>query len=312
MGEMRADYRVLQDSLTGEFFRVAGFKPDGLIRKVFGTIIHKPTSRFSQLAIEFENEIEQRGLSKTSSIFLERYANGSLSTGEEKIPGAGPLIIASNHPGTFDLFTIVSRVPRDDIKFIISGVPFVRNLPAVSRYLIYTTSDPYGRMNVVREAIKHVNSGGCLILYPTGILDPDPEVMDGAYPALFKWSRSIELILRRNPNAQIQVAIVSGVIPPTGLRHPITRLATEPWKKQRLAEFILVAKQLMSETRFDVNPKVSFSSPMRLKEIVNGQHKTITDGLINKAYEQMNYHLQIYPSLNQSGGGNYMVSGLEE
>jgi len=300
MGDKRADYRVLQDNLTGEFFRVAGFNPNGLIRKVFGPVIHKPTSRFSQLAIEFENEVELHGLSETSSNYLERFASGSTSSGEEKIPGSGPLIIASNHPGTFDLFTIASRVPRDDIKLIISGVPFVRGLPVISSYLIYTTSDPYGRMNVVREAIRHVKSGGCLILYPTGILDPDPEVMDGAYPALDKWSRSIELILRRNPDAQIQVAIVSGVISRSGMRHPATWLATEKWKKQRIAEFILVAKQIMSETRFDVYPKVSFSAPMRVDQIVDDQTVTITEGLINKAYIQMDKHLLIYPSVEQT------------
>lgn len=311
MGEKRADYRVLQDTLTGEFFRIAGFNPDGFIRMVFEPIIKKPTSRFSKLAIEFENEVEQQGLPETTKIFLERFANGSSSNGEEYIPSEGPLIIVSNHPGTFDFFSIVSRIPRDDIRLIISGVPFVRSLPAVSSYLIYTTSDPYGRMNVVRQAIHHVKSGGCLILFPTGILDPDPEIMDGAYPALNKWSRSIELILRRIPEAKIQVAIVSGVIPQSAIQHPITWLSREKWKKQRLAEFMLVAKHLVRDLRFDVHPKVSFSQALSIDQINLEIDLSVTEGLIKKAYHQMRHHLEIYPSVKQTGQAMSGIAGQD-
>lgn len=296
MSEQNAQYVRLQQTMTDEFFRIAGLPPTGILRRLLGPLIWLPTRRFAKLAVDFDNEIAQYGMNEAAARYLMNYTNGSQVHGAEKIPKDGPLIITSNHPGTFDLFTVLSSTARDDFKFIISGVPVVRSLPAAANYLIYTTSDPHGRMNVVRTATRHVREGGSLVLFPTGILDPDPEIIPGAYEALGIWSRSIELILRRVPEALVQVAIVSGVLPPSAMRTPLTRLVKEKWKKQRLAEFILVARHLVSNKKFDVEPKLSYGDPVSVKELRNDADSTsLTDAIIKQARVQLSNHTQIFP-----------------
>jgi len=297
MSEKTAQYAQLQQTITDEFFRIAGFSPRGFLRRLFGPLLWLPTRKFAKLGVDFDNQVAEYGMGETSRRFLQHWANVSQAHGAEKIPKEGPLIITSNHPGTFDAFSVMSNMQRDDFKLIISGVPVVRSLPAAGKYLIYTTSDPHGRMNVVRTATRHVREGGCLMLFPTGILDPDPEIMPGAYEALGNWSRSIELILRRAPEALVQVAIVSGVLPPGALNTPVARLAKENWKKQRLAEFTLVARHLATNKTFDVEPKVSFGTPVTVDQLrAVDKTSTLMDGIICQARTQLSIHTEIFPS----------------
>ena len=295
--DKKAEYRQLQQTITGEFFRIAGFDPDGVVRKIFGPLLWIPTSRFARLAVDFDYETAKNGINQASGRYLEKYTQGTEASGVENIPKEGPLIITSNHPGTFDAFTILSNTPRQDIKFIISGVPFLRSLPNAAKYFIYTTSDPHGRMNVVRESTRHVQGGGSLLIYPTGILDPDPEILPGAYEALNKWSRSIELVLRRAPEAMVQVSIVSGVLPRSALRNPLLRIVQEDWKKQRLAEFLLVAQHLLGDKHFDLVPKVSFGVPQTVDQLSSDETFTsLTEAIVDQARKQLSAHTNIYPS----------------
>ncbi|MEA3439910.1 MAG: hypothetical protein U9R58_06475 [Chloroflexota bacterium] len=285
----------LQHDITGEFLRIAGLSPDGVLRKIFGPLLNKPTRRFAELAADFDYEISQTCISEASRIYLDRYANGFQASGEEGVPSTGSLIVVSNHPGTFDLFTVLSNIPRDDIQFIISGVPVVRSLPAASKYLIYVPSDAHGRIKVIRTAIRHLNQGGCLVLFPSGILDPDPEFMPGAELALSNWSRSLDLFLRRAPDARIQIAIVSGVIPPSALNHPLAKLAKERWKKQRLAEFLYVSGHMVRGDTFDLEPNVSFAKPMSIHDLggIYGE-KRVLEGVIDLARVQLTTHQNLY------------------
>jgi len=124
---MAADkyYIELQRTITDEFFRIAGFSPKGLIRRLLGPLLWLPTKRFAILATEFDDRLIEEGISRASREFVHHYSNGSKAIGVENIPEKGPLILAANHPGTLDLFTVLSNIPRDDIRLIISGVPFV-------------------------------------------------------------------------------------------------------------------------------------------------------------------------------------------
>jgi len=302
MTDQRAQYAQLQRTITDEFFRIANIPSWGLIRTLLRGLLWLPTRRFAKYALDLDNQIAQHGLAATSRQFLNQYTHGYRTSGAENILQEGPLILTANHPGTFDLFTIMADIPRDDVKIIISGVPVVRSLEGIAKYLIYTTSDPHGRMNVVRAATRHVKNGGCLMLFPTGILDPDPEIMPGASEAIGKWSRSVELVLRRVPEAKVVVAIVSGVLPPAALRNPFTHLVKEQWKKQRLAEFMLIAQHLVINKQFDLEPKVSYSHYMAVEDLIKGNGElSLTEGIIRQARAQLGVHTQIFPGYGVPG-----------
>ncbi|MFC2026097.1 hypothetical protein ACFLUC_02760, partial [Chloroflexota bacterium] len=222
MTEKDIQVSELQKHITDEAFRAMGFSPTGWMRRIFGPLLGPPTRRFSQLATSFERDSAQQGLIKTVRDYLPLFVDNVTVCGADNIPLEGPLIIASNHPGTLDGFVIVSSLPRDDFKLIISGVPFVQGLPALKEHLIYTTGDPHERMGVVRSAIRHLKNGGALITFATGQLDPDPAYLPGAYERLADWSSSLEIFLRKVPQSLVLPTIVSGVFATECLRNPIT------------------------------------------------------------------------------------------
>lgn len=290
------DVEIVQYALIGEFFRIIGLPPEGRIRRLLEPIIKRPTRRFSELIVEFDRGVAERGITAASREILDRFTEGSSSKLANFMPGSGGLIVVSNHPGTFDFFTVMSRLPREDIKFLISGVPVVRSLPASSEYLIYVPGDPHGRIRVIREAIRHLNNNGCLVLFPTGILDPDPEVLPGARNALEKWSQSLDLFLRHAPNAYIQVAIVSGVLPGDAIKNPLTVLVREKWKKQRLAEFLYVARMMVRGGKFSVHPKISFAEPIQPGDFSTLQESEArTELIIKRATAQLTQHCDCFP-----------------
>jgi 1-acyl-sn-glycerol-3-phosphate acyltransferase len=157
---------------------------------------------------------------------------------------------------------IFSALPRDDLKLIISGVPVVRALPGASKYLIYTPYDIRQRTAVVREAIRHLKDGGLLIIFPTGKIDPDPAFLPGAVQSLDGWSKSLEIFLRRAPGTGVIPTIVSGVLDPSTLRNPLTKLRREFWMQQRVAVYIQVAQMLTFHKKFELTPRVTFGNPV--------------------------------------------------
>jgi hypothetical protein len=51
------------------------------------------------------------------------------------------LLVAANHPGAADGLVIAAALRRDDLKVVISDVPFTRAVPYGRKYLIYTPSN---------------------------------------------------------------------------------------------------------------------------------------------------------------------------
>jgi len=256
--------KTIQKSITDEAFRAMGFPYGSPVRKVFGPLMYPAAHRFARLAAEVDNDLEQHGIAETARKYLPDYMNGVIINGAEHIPLKGAAIIASNHPGTLDAPLIFSALPRDDLKVIVSGVPVVRALPGASKYLIYTPYDIQQRTAVVRGAIRHLNDGGLLMIFPTGKIDPDPAFLPGSSQALESWSKSLEIFLRRAPGTKVVPTIVSGVLDPAALRNPLTKLRREFWMQQRIAEYIQVAQMLMFHKKLELTPRVTFGKAINL------------------------------------------------
>jgi len=111
--------------------------------------------------------------------------------------------------------------------------------------------------------IRHLQIGGCVIIFPSGRLDPDPDSFPGAEQALDLWSPSLEVLLRRVPNARVVIAITGGVLAPQVLDHPLTRLQ-KGWRRQKLAEFIQIGRMLSNPHAYEISPRVTFSPPIEI------------------------------------------------
>jgi len=233
------------------------------IRGLFGRAARK----FSDLALELDRVVAQGGLSAGARWVQPRFVRSNEACGVENIPPEGPLVIASNHPGSFDSVMISAHVARPDYKVIIGDIPFFQNLPNIRDHAIFAPeiSDVVGRMHTVRESIRHLQAGGALLIFARGGIEADPSISSNADAEFHLWSHSLGIFLHHVPQARILTTIVSGVVAEAAFHHPITWLCKARPDKQRLAFMYQMIRQMASgKETFGLHAKVTFG------EIVGG------------------------------------------
>jgi hypothetical protein len=286
----------IRRDITSEIFRAAKIPNIKWLRNAVSPFIHTPVSRFSKLIVEFDTSIKEKGYVYASTQILKKLAGEVVANGQEFIPASGPLIIASNHPGTYDGLAIISQLPRNDFRLIVSGIPFFQNLPNASKNLIFATHDTSDRMDVIRKSVRHLQGGGALLIFPSGRLDPDPSIYSDAGEGLKKWSRSIEVFLNKVPDAQLVLTIASGVLSREYINYPVIKLFRNDHEQRRILEFIQVIRQMALGKPVELHPKVTFTKPFRPTDplkILNGfSDKTI----LEKAMALLDYHVNLYYS----------------
>ena len=256
-----------------------------LTRLIFG----KATWRFSEKVLGLNHEIEQNGPSAGARWLLPNFVAGYQARGAEIIPKNGPLIIAANHPASYDGMVISAYIPRSDFKIIIGEIPPYRYLPHVSQHAIFSppAKNTFGRMHTVRIAIQHLKNDGALLIFPRGGIEPDPAFMPNPDAEFDKWSRSLEIFLQRVPRTRVLVTTVSGVIAPASMRHPITWFRKSRPDKQRLAFIYQMIRQVLSGRElFGLTPRVTFGEVLSsanhqnvLSEIEQSARRTLTQHL---------------------------------
>jgi hypothetical protein len=253
---------VYRERITDEIVRALGFAPTGIGRRFLGPLFRRPAGRFAGVIARADEEIRSGGLAGGARSVLADLSLVPVVRGSENIPKDGPLLIVSNHPGAYDSPAIMSSVPRKDLKVVLSDVGFTRAFDAAREYYIYAPNTTSGRMRALRASIRHLASGGALLLYAHTEVEPDPETCPGAPQALRDWSRSIEIILRRVPETRLQVAIASGILMPRFLDSPIVRVRRNAPQRQKLAEFLQVSWQMVRPRSVRPRIHLSFSAPV--------------------------------------------------
>jgi hypothetical protein len=148
------------------------------------------------------------------------------------------------------------------------------------------------RFGAVREMVRHLRAGGTVILYPGTHLDPDPAILPGAYERLGAWSRSVALLLRHVPETELATTIVSGVLDPKFLAHPLARLKPAGWERQKLAEMLQVMQQLLFEPRTTFRPRVTFGRPVTAAALYGERPtKDMIDAIIGHARGVLAQHI---------------------
>lgn len=267
------DRQSLQQAILDEAFWVFGFDRRPWLRRLIEPLFRWPVGRFAQLTAGYENQVAQTGLREATQALMPHFIEKVDIIGDNHLPSGGPLLVVSNHPAAYDFFLIAATLPRDDLKLLASNINIVRKLPATADHFIFMASngvlgDSYSRMAAVRASIRHLRSGGALLIFPTGTVDPDPAVSaEGARQALSRWSPSLELLLRKVPEIQVVVSIVSGVLSPGWYKSPITRLRKEPHNKQKVAEIFQVVQQLFLPGSLKLYPRLAFSLPFQTGQL---------------------------------------------
>lgn len=252
---------ALTETLIFEITKALALHQTRTNRKLIKLLAGKAARRFSELALGLDRVVEKNGLAAGARWLLPRFVKSYSACGVENIPHAGPLVIASNHPASIDSVLISAYVSRPDYRVIIGEIPFFKNLPNVSNNAIFAPgpNDITGRMQVVRDIIHHLKNNGAILIFPRGGIEADPAFMPEPDAEFNKWSRSLEIFLRKVPQTQVLVTMVSGVIAKSAMSHPITWFREIRPDRQRLAFMYQMIRQILSGKEiFGLTPHVTF------------------------------------------------------
>lgn len=262
-----SEIQLLSDTLISEIINAVGLPKTRGMHSLFGRLFRKPAMRLATIGATADQRIATDGFPQAAAWMLTNWCSRVTARGIETIPAIGPLLVVSNHAGSYDTFVIASKLGREDLKLIASDVPFLKSLPHASEHIIFLSDQTRDRMTAARAGIRHLQDGGALLIYGTGLVDPDPEVYPNAEEHIDNWSSSVDLFLRTVPEAILIPAIVSGVLSSRWGHHPITWLRRIDWQKRRIAEFAQVIQQLFLPGKLFLTPHISFGRPVSVEEL---------------------------------------------
>lgn len=267
MRQPDSEIKALSDALILEIINAIGLPKTGGMLRLFRLFFRRPADRLATIGVTADRLIATDGFASAAAWMLTNWCSRVTGRGAETIPAKGPLLVISNHAGSYDTLVITSQLGRENLKLISSDVPFLKNLPNANSHIIFLSDRTQDRMTAARAGIRYLKEGGALLLYGTGLIDPDPEVYPDAEAWIEKWLPSIDLFLRTVPETQVVLSIASGVVAKRWARHPITWFKRIDWQKRRLAEFSQVIQQLFFPGSLYLQPHISFSTPASVDEL---------------------------------------------
>jgi hypothetical protein len=226
------------DDLVASF----GWQNKPFLAGVLRSIFHSTAEKFARQMLEFDRHVGENGLVAASRNLLTKYVKDVRVFGLDHLPKDAPVLALSNHPGMTDTLCLFAALNRPDLKIIALNRPFLQSLPETSQHLIYVSDRTEERINAVRKATTHLRSGGAVLTFPAGKIEPDPDVYPGALEALDEWTDSAGAFLRLAPKTRILPVLVRGVLWKNVVRNPITKLKREQIEREKLgAAFQLLA-----------------------------------------------------------------------
>jgi len=267
MAENEPDIRALSDSLIQEIVNAVGMPRTTAFQSIFSRLFHQATERLASLGVTTDRLVAESGVSRAAEWMYSHFCRDISVRGKENIPPEGPLLIVSNHAGTYDSFVLASQIGREDLNIIASDISFFKRLPNIARHMIFLSDKVMDRVNATRAAVRQLKNGGAFLIFGTGRIDPDPEVYPHAERFIERWSPSIDLFLRAVPDARVSLSIVSGVLSKRWGHHPLTWLRRLDWQKRRLAEFGQVLQQLFFPGTLYLSPHISFAPPVSVETL---------------------------------------------
>lgn len=267
-----------------DFITSFGMENLHLGRSLLERIFLVPGRRFARAVLEYDDGVADYGIQVGARRILNRFVDSLKIIGAENIPTQEPLLILSNHPGMTDTVALFASLPRADLKIVASDRPFLRALPATSKHLIFVPNEDGYRIQTLRAIAAHIRSGGAVLTFPAGHIEPDPACMPGAFESLETWSDSIGFFARLFPEACIVPAFVSGVIAAPSLHHPLTHLRRTQLDRERLAASLQIIARAFFPSLWPVHVEVKFGTPVSASDLApSGSPQEITRAFLEYA-----------------------------
>lgn len=286
----------LSESLIDEVVGSVGFPKNRFTHQLFKLFFMNIASKLAEIGVPFDRLVASEGLPVASSWCLTRFCDQVQCVGSENILAEGPLLAACNHPGAYDGLVAFSSLRRNDIRWISTEIPFLDLLPSTREHILFTSrTDTHNRMIVLRNAIKHLQSGGALVYFASGHRDPDPAVFRGAEAVIDQWQPIYETFFKYVPQLKVLPVIMSGMVSDKWAHAPLTWLRRKQIDKHRLAEFGQVITQLMHPQKLMLSPTVSIGEAVgerELKEESDGD--SLTKAIITRGKQLLHTHCESF------------------
>jgi hypothetical protein len=253
--------KTIQSAITDEVFYALGLARRGTLRRAFGWLFALPTRRFARIMAAVAAAVADSGPPAGCQVMLDALDLRTQIYGVDNVPRTGPVIILANHPGAYDSMAIGAAIPRTDLNIIAAKTRLYQVLPHIHPHMHYASQDRVESMTVIRQAIRHLQNGGALIQFGSGLIEPDPALFPLDDDVFDRWSPSIEIFMRKVPQAQVVSTIASNVLLKRFAHHPLTHLRRKPMDRRRLAEFMQVIQQLLAPKSIAAQPCISFGPP---------------------------------------------------
>jgi hypothetical protein len=189
---------------------------EGLAQRAIEASLRVPAVMLARSLTALDHDLARRSLADSAQRRLAHYGATLVIDGRSPaIPGAGPLVVVSNHPGLFDALALFATTGRDDLSILAARRPLLTALPNLSRRLL--SIDPGASGSVaLKRAVRHLRSGGALLHFPAGQIEPDPRVAPPDRALLLPWKPGLDTLLaaasRGRDDVRVVVAAVSGVV----------------------------------------------------------------------------------------------------
>ena len=243
--------RALLEANLDDMLAALGWRNVPILSRAARGLARPAALRFAREMTAFDDEVERSGIASAAGSLLAGFIRDVRVRGARHIPARGPCLLLSNHPGMTDTLVLLSSIPRRDLLVLAAERPFLAALQAAGRSLILLPDARERRMAAMRRAVSHLRSGGSLLTFPAGRIEPDPAVLPGAEEAIQRWSDSSIAFLRLAPGCVAVPLVVSGVLEPRAQESPIVHLLRRTAAgREQLAVMLQVLVHTRSPSRW--------------------------------------------------------------
>jgi hypothetical protein len=284
--------RTIQSAITDEIFFAFGLDRRGVLRRGLGWLFAAPARVFARYMAAVDEAMADGGAPAGCRKMMELLGVEINPLSVAHIPSEGPTILLANHPGAYDSMAIGSLLPRPDLKAIVSKTRLYEVMPNLRQNLFYVTKNAGENMQALRDAITHLRQGGTLLQFGSGKIEPDPATEPVTDEVFDRWSPSIEIMLRKVPEATVVPTVTSHVLLPRFRHHLLTNLRKTPMDQRRLGEFMQVIRQLLFPKSVQAHAKISFGVPFKLADLEGEREgRRLLPAVIERMKAQLAEHM---------------------
>jgi len=273
--------RINLDDLVSSF----GWEKYPLPASILRSFFRSPAKTFAGQIAGFDNRVGESNLATAARALMQkRYVRDVRAHRLDNIPHHGPALFLSNHPGMADTLSLFASINRPDLKIIALHRPFLETLVHTTNQLFFIDENPTKRMNAVRQVAGHLRSGGSVLTFPAGEIEPDPAMYPGAAESLAKWIDSAGVFMRFAPETKIVPVLVSGVIWSKTAQHWLPNLKPTRTEREKLAAALQLLALIIRNAR-PTTVHVQFASPITLAEVGSSDSQAIHKKVIERMQE---------------------------